>query len=89
MMLWDGSPHAWFGKECEPCCLMAAMDDATGKALSLLFCERESSWGYFKLLENVVKRYGIPGSVYQDRHSALVRLARLQARFAGDAQAEP
>jgi len=73
MMLWDGSPHAWFGKEVEPCCLMAAMDDATGKALSLFFCRRESSWAYLKLLEGVLSGYGIPGSVYQDRHSALVR----------------
>ena len=86
MMLWDGSPHAWFGKDREPCCLMAAMDDATGKALSLFFCERESSWGYFKLLESIVKRYGIPGSVYQDRHSALVRnddFMSLEEQFAG------
>jgi transposase len=23
MVLWDGGPHRWFGKEREPCCLMA------------------------------------------------------------------
>jgi transposase len=86
MMLWDGSPHAWFGKDCESCCLMAAMDDATGQALSLFFSEKESSWGYFKLLERIVSRYGIPGSVYQDRHSALVRnddFMSLEEQFAG------
>lgn len=73
MMLWDGSPHRWFGKEREPCCLMAAMDDATGKALALLFTESECSAGYFELLRRVVRDYGIPGCVYQDRHSALKR----------------
>ena len=72
-MLWDGSPHRWFGKEREPCCLMAAMDDATGKALALLFTESECSAGYFELLRRVVRDYGIPGCVYQDRHSALKR----------------
>jgi transposase len=86
MMLWDGSPHRWFGDGAEPCCLMAAMDDATGRILSLFFCDQESSWGYFKLLEAVVANYGIPGSVYQDRHSALVRnddFMSLEEQFAG------
>jgi len=73
MMLWDGSPHQWFGKEAKACCLMAAMDDATGKVLALLFLPQESSWGYLKLLEQVVTRWGIPGSVYQDCHGALKR----------------
>ncbi|UCG63747.1 MAG: hypothetical protein JSW12_13860, partial [Deltaproteobacteria bacterium] len=26
MILWDGSPHRWFGKERPPCSLMAAVD---------------------------------------------------------------
>ena len=50
MMLWDGSPHRWFGPEGEPCCLMAAMDDATGKALAIRFVPFESSHGYLRLL---------------------------------------
>jgi len=43
MILWDGSPHRWFGREHDPCCLMAAIDDATSKALALLFVEHECS----------------------------------------------
>ncbi len=73
MMLWDGSPHHWFGKECPPCCLMAAIDDATGKVLAAFFCPAETSWAYLKLLEQVVLRWGVPASVYQDRHGALKR----------------
>jgi len=73
MMLWDGSPHHWFGKEHPPCCAMAAMDDAKGSVLGLFFVEYECSWGYFELLRRVLRDYGIPGSVYQDRHSALKR----------------
>jgi len=73
MVLWDGSPHRWFGDDVEACCLMAAMDDATGGILSLLFCDVECSWAYLKLLHQVVSRHGVPCSVYQDKHTALKR----------------
>ena len=73
MVLWDGSPHKWFGDDEAPCCLMAAVDDATGQLLEAFFIEYEGSFGYLKLLNNIVRTYGIPGSIYQDRHSALHR----------------
>ncbi len=73
MMLWDGSPHRWFGPGMEACCAMAAMDDATGKVLGLFFTEAECSWAYLELLRRVVTSHGIPASVYQDRHSSLKR----------------
>lgn len=73
MMLWDGSPHPWFGDQEPPCCLMAAMDDATGELLAARFIEQECSAGYLWLLDRVVRRHGIPQSAYQDRHSALQR----------------
>jgi transposase len=73
MMLWDGSPHPWFGSDQPPCCLMAGMDDARGSILSLLFCQSECSWAYLELLRRVVSRHGIPCSVYQDKHTALKR----------------
>jgi hypothetical protein len=52
---------------------MAAMDDASGKALALRLVPHESSHAYLELLDLVANRYGIPASVYQDRHSALKR----------------
>lgn len=73
MMLWDGSPHRWFGKDHPPCCAMASIDDATGKVLGLFFTRCECSCAYLELLDRVTKNYGIPASVYQDRHSALKR----------------
>jgi transposase len=73
MMLWDGSPHRWFGPDMEPCCAMAAIDDATGKILGLFFTDAECSWAYLELLRRVITSYGIPASVYQDRHSSLKR----------------
>ena len=73
MVLWDGSPHLWFGPEDPPCCLMAAMDDGTGKILAARFFSFEGASGYLWLLKELVKRYGIPLVIYQDRHGALHR----------------
>lgn len=73
MLLWDGSPHAWFGKEHPPCCLMAAVDDATSKLLEAFFIVFECSHAYLLLLMRIVRRHGIPLAIYQDRHSALRR----------------
>lgn len=73
MMLWDGSPHHWFGKDYPACCLMAAIDDATSTVLAAHFCPAETSWAYLKLLELVVCGWGVPKSVYQDRHGTLKR----------------
>lgn len=73
MVLWDGSPHLWLGEEYPPCCLMAAMDDATGRVLGARFFPFEGTAGYFWLLKQIVKHDGIPVSIYQDRHGTLHR----------------
>jgi hypothetical protein len=52
---------------------MAAIDDATGKLLAARFFPFEGSSGYLWLLEEMVKKYGIPMVIYQDRHGALHR----------------
>jgi transposase len=73
LVLWDGSPHRWFGKDTAPCCLMAAIDDAKGTLLDAFFIPYECSFGYLKLLKAMVTQYGIPLSIYQDRHGSLHR----------------
>jgi len=73
MVLWDGSPHPWFGPDHPPCCLMAAIDDATGAILAARFFLFEGTEGYLWLLWQIVTRYGIPVSIYQDRHGSLKR----------------
>lgn len=73
MVLWDGSPHPWFGTDHPPCCLMAAIDDATGSILAARFFLFEGTEGYLWLLRQIVIRYGIPVSIYQDRHGSLKR----------------
>ena len=73
MVLWDGSPHHWLGPDHPACCLMAAIDDATGKLLVARFFPFEGSSGYLWLLRELVKRYGIPLVMYHDRHGSLHR----------------
>jgi transposase len=73
MVLWDGSPHHWLGPDQPACCLMAAIDDATGKLLVARFFPFEGSSGYLWLLREVVKHYGIPLVMYHDRHGSLYR----------------
>jgi transposase len=71
MLLWDGSPHRWFGPTAEPCCLMAAVDDATSNLVAARFVDAESSHAYLCLLQDIVSIHGLPAAIYQDRHSAL------------------
>ena len=73
LMQWDGSPHRWFGPERPPCSLLHAADDATSVVLGALFRPTEDAIGYLKLIDAVVRDYGVPAAVYQDRHSALFR----------------
>ena len=73
MVLWDGSVHRWFGAGQPPCCLIAAMDDATSRCFVARFFPFESSEAYLWVLRQMVREYGVPLSVYQDRHSALKR----------------
>jgi len=73
MVIWDGSAHRWFGSEHPPCCLMAAIDDATGTLVAARFFSFEGSEGYLWLLKHIVSNHGIPLSIYQDRHGSLHR----------------
>ncbi len=52
---------------------MAAMDDATGKIVAAQFFPFEGTAGYLWLLKHMIKHYGIPASIYQDRHGSLHR----------------
>jgi transposase len=73
MVLWDGSPYRWFGPNHSPCCLMAALDDATAAILAARFLPFEGTEGYLWLLWQMVTLYGIPISIYRDRHGCLKR----------------
>lgn len=64
----DGSPHAWFEDRGDSCCLIVYIDDATGMLKKLHFCDTETTNDYFITTKSYIKRYGIPGAFYSDRH---------------------
>lgn len=65
----DGGYHAWFEERAEPCCLLASIDDATGKITGLLFVEWEGVFPSFRFCRNYLKNHGKPGIFYLDKHS--------------------
>jgi hypothetical protein len=53
--------------------LLAAVDDATGRVLAAVFRRAEDGHGYFLLLRQLMRRYGLPTTVYTDRHGIFQR----------------
>jgi transposase len=67
----DGSFHHWFGSEYSTACLMNLVDDATGIAMALLDKE-ETTEAAMNLLQQWIKRYGVPRSIYVDLKTVYV-----------------
>ncbi len=67
----DGSPFPWLEERGPKGALIGAIDDATGKVLFLLFRPSEDQIGYLLLLRSIALRYGLPMSIYHDRHTIL------------------
>ena len=65
----DASPHDWLEGRGPRLTLFAAIDDATGELLALLFRTQEDAQGYFLLVQQVIERRGRPLALYHDRHS--------------------
>ena len=62
----DASPYEWIpGIKCS---LHGAIDDARGNITGLYFCENECLNGYFEVKRQIILKYGLPVSVYVDRH---------------------
>jgi len=62
----DASPYEWIpGIKCS---LHGAIDDARGNITGLYFCENECLNGYFEVKRQTILEYGLPVSVYVDRH---------------------
>lgn len=62
----DASPYEWIpGIKCS---LHGAIDDARGNITGLYFCENECLNGYFDVKRQTILEYGIPVSIYVDRH---------------------
>ena len=63
----DGSHHRWLGEDGPQFALLFAVDDATGCVEGALLCDQEDSLSYFRLMQGLIQRRGIPLALYTDR----------------------
>jgi hypothetical protein len=61
----DGSHHKWFG-DIETC-LIAIIDDATGKILSMKFSPTETTLDTMEVAKNVIEKFGRFQIIYSDK----------------------
>jgi hypothetical protein len=73
LLLWDGSPHHWFGAAQGEWSLMAVIDDATGALVHGVFAPQEDAQSYLICLRAILLEKGIPGAIYMDRHGIFHR----------------
>ena len=64
----DGTPYDWFGNG-EMWTLHLAVDDATSEVLAGYFMPTERQIGYCYTMKLILEKYGIPMSLYSDKHS--------------------
>ncbi|MGO9612321.1 MAG: ISNCY family transposase [Dissulfurispiraceae bacterium] len=68
MLQLDGSHHDWFEGRRQKCVLMAYIDDATSKVYGR-FYEYEGTIPAMDSFKRYVRKYGIPMSLYMDKHT--------------------
>jgi len=69
MVQFDGSYHYWFENRAPKCCLLAAIDDATGIPVRAEFGQDEGVLPVFGFWKKYLIQHGKPRSVYLDRFS--------------------
>ena len=82
----DGSPHDWFEGRAPRCCLLLAIDDATGEVMAARFVEVECTEGYFDLMRDYINRHGRPQALYSDKHGIFRINAKDPQSGTGDTQ---
>lgn len=76
MLQMDGSHHDWFEGRGPQCVLMAYIDDATGR----VYCRFYGYEGTLPAMDSFrryIRKYGLPMSVYLDKHTTYKSWARL------------
>ena len=68
MVQFDGSYHDWFENDGEEC-LLAVIDDATGKIIKAVFDDNEGVHAVFRFWWTYVEAYGRPRAIYLDKFS--------------------
>jgi transposase len=77
----DASPFAWFKGDKKQYSLHGAIDDATGQITGLYICKNECLHGYFEMLRRTILNFGIPISMYADRHTIFQSPNKAKAVF--------
>ncbi|HAM53060.1 MAG TPA: ISNCY family transposase [Nitrospiraceae bacterium] len=75
MVQMDGSHHDWFEGRGPACVLMGYIDDATGRVYAR-FYEYEGTLPAMDSFKRYIRLYGLPRSVYLDRHTTYKSMAR-------------
>lgn len=65
----DATSFRWFQQDNSTYTLHGAIDDASGQIVALYLCKNECLLGYFEMLRRCIDNYGIPVSIYADRHT--------------------
>jgi transposase InsO family protein len=65
----DGSYHDWFEGRADKCCVIGAVDDATSKIMQLWFCDAETTFDYFRMIDLYIDKHGKPFAFYSDKHN--------------------
>ncbi len=69
MQQFDGSYHRWFEDRAGEECLLAAIDDATGKITKAEFADNESVVSVFSFWRGYIAQHGKPLTLYLDKYS--------------------
>lgn len=77
----DATPFSWFKGDKKLYSLHGAIDDATGQITSLFLCKNECLHGYFEMLRRTILNFGIPISIYADRHTIFQSPNKAKAVF--------
>jgi hypothetical protein len=65
----DGSEHAWFEDRGPVCTLLAFVDDATSRLMTLRVVASESAFDYFRTTRAYLEAHGKPVAFYSDKHN--------------------
>jgi len=69
LVQFDGSYEYWFEQRAEKCCLLLAVDDATGGIVRAKFDQHEGVFPVFAFWQEYLVNTGKPGSIYLDKFS--------------------
>lgn len=69
MVQFDGSYEYWFEDRADKRCLLASIDDATGKIIKAKFGQHEGVFPVFNFWLDYLEKHGKPHSIYLDKFS--------------------